>query len=364
MERWRAWIQRGAYAAALLITVTAALLWLTSYARNEMYVRAVEKQRQEVNRQIQALSPDQTDPAATLPLLDAARAIPGGYADRDAGKPWLMGFGLYQGDKLGGEAKAIYQRLLLQVMLPRIVLRLEERLRQNAGNPGYLYDTLKIYLMMDDPERFDAKAVKGWMEQEWQLNLPRTVGREQRDHLSAHLDALLEQAPLKSPIALDSGLIQNSRAVLNQVPLSQRIYERIKQNQRSAGAPPDIGLTLAAGPDTPRVFDRKSGQPLNSGVPGLYTYKGYYQFFLRREPESWSVTWPTKAGFWERRSRSPTTRRSGSKSRTTCAGCIWATTCGSGRSCWPTSSSRALTVRTPRSTSCRCYPNQPRPCAR
>ncbi|KAB2924334.1 MAG: type VI secretion system membrane subunit TssM, partial [Candidatus Contendobacter sp.] len=285
VERWRAWIQRGAYAAALLVTVTAALLWLTSYARNEMYVRAVEKQRLEVNQQIQALSPDQTDPAAALALLDAARAIPGGYADRDAGSPWLMGFGLYQGDKLGGEARAIYQRLLLQALLPRVILRLEERLRQNTGNPGYLYDTLKIYLMMDDPERFDAKTVKGWMEQEWQTNLPRTINREQRDHLSAHLDALLEQAPLKSPIALDNGLIQSSRAVLNQVPLSQRIYERIKQNQRSAGNPPDIGLTLAAGPDAPRALERKSGQPLNSGVSGLYTHNGYYQFFLNENPK-------------------------------------------------------------------------------
>ena len=285
VERWRAWIQRGAYAAALLVTVIAAALWLTSYARNDLYVRAVEKQRLEVARQIQALSPDQTDPVAALPLLDAARAIPGGYGDHDAGKPWLMGFGLYQGDKLGGEALAIYQRLLGQAFLPRIILRMEERLRQNAGNTGYLYDTLKVYLMMDDPERFDARIVKTWLEQEWQTHLPRSVDREQRDRLTAHLDALLEQAPLKSPIALDSTLIQNIRGLLNQVPLAQRIYERLKQNQRSAGAPPDIGLTLAAGPDTPRVFDRKSGQPLNSGVIGLYTYNGYFQFFLGENPK-------------------------------------------------------------------------------
>ena len=285
VERWRAWIQRGAYATALLVTVTAALLWLTSYARNEMYVRAVEQQRLEVNKQIQALSPDQTDPAATLALLNAARAIPGGYADRNAGSPWLMGFGLYQGDKLGSEAQAIYQRLLLQTLLPRIILRLEERLRQNVSNASELYDTLKIYLMMNDPERFDAKTVKAWMEKEWQTHLPRTVNREQRDQLSTHLDALLEQAPLKSPIALDGGLIQNSRALLNQVPLSQRIYDHIKNNQRRAGSPPDLGLTLAAGPDTPRVLNRKSGQPLNSGIPGLYTYNGYYQFFLNENPK-------------------------------------------------------------------------------
>ncbi len=285
VERWRAWIQRGAYAAALLVTVTAAALWLTSYARNELYVRAVDKQRLLVEQQIKALAPDQTDPVAALPLLDAARAIPGGYGDRGAGKPWLMGFGLYQGGKLGGEARSIYERLLVQALLPRLILRMEERLRQNAGNPGYLYDTLKAYLMLDDPQRFDAPTVKGWMEQEWQANLPRTVGREQREQLSAHLDALLELAPLQLPIALDGTLIQNTRTLLNQVPLSQRIYERLKQNPRGAGIPPEMGLTIAAGPDTPRVFDRRSGQPLNTGIPGLYTYRGYYQFFLNESPK-------------------------------------------------------------------------------
>lgn len=285
VERWRAWIQRGAYAAAVLITVVAALLWLTSYARNQLYVQAVEKQRQTVDQYLKALPPAQIDPAAALGLLDAARAIPGGYADRDAGKPWLMGFGLYQGDKLGGEARAIYQRLLAETLLPRIILRMEERLRQNAANPGYLYDTLKVYLMLDDDaEHFDAPAIKQWMEQEWQTNLPRTFTKEHRAALSAHLDALLEQAPLKSPIALDGALIQQVRAALNQVPLSQRIYNRIQQDQRRTGVPPDLGLTLAAGPDAPRVFERKSGEPLSGGIPGLYTYAGYYQVFLKENP--------------------------------------------------------------------------------
>ncbi|HPF57524.1 MAG TPA: type VI secretion system membrane subunit TssM [Candidatus Competibacteraceae bacterium] len=284
VERWRAWIQRGAYAAALLITITAAVLWLTSYARNEMYVQAVEKQRLEVEKQITALSPDQTDPAAALSLLNAARAIPGGYDDRNAGVPWLMGFGLYQGYKLGGEAILIYERLLIQAFLPRIVLLMENRLRQNVSDPGYLYNTLAVYLMMDDPERFNAKAIKDWMEQDWQSHLPRNFTREQREQLLAHLDALLAQAPLESPIALDSVLIQNTRGLLNQVPLSQRIYERLK-SQRGSEVPPEIGLTVAAGPDTPRVFNRKSGQPLNTGVPGLYTYQGYYRFFLKASPK-------------------------------------------------------------------------------
>ncbi|PIE83130.1 MAG: type VI secretion system membrane subunit TssM [Candidatus Contendobacter odensis] len=280
VERWRAWLQRGAYAGALLITVLAAGLWVTSYARNEMYVRSVEKQRLEVENRIRALPASQSDPAATLALLDAARTIPGGYDDRDAGVPWLMGFGLYQGKKLGQEAQAIYEKLLIDAFLPRIILRMEERLRQNTDNPGYLYDTLRVYQMMDHSDHFDAATIKDWMEREWQAHLPRSFTQEHRKHLAMHLDALLKKAPLQSPIALDNALIRQIQKRLNQVPLAQRIYERLKQIQRVNGTPPMMGLTLAAGPDAPRVFERKSGQPMNTGIAGLYTYKGYYQFFL------------------------------------------------------------------------------------
>ena len=105
---------------------------------------------------------------------------------------------------------------------------MEERLRQNAGNTGYLYDTLKVYLMMDDPERFDARIVKTWLEQEWQTHLPRSVDREQRDRLTAHLDALLHDhavdyglwnklyaAELLREDMLDNGLAYNEDLLAN-----------------------------------------------------------------------------------------------------------------------------------------------------
>lgn len=284
VERWRAWMQRAAYLSALLITLGAAALWLTSYARNEMYIRAVEAQRLVLDKEIAVLSPDRTDPIAALPVLNAARALPGGYAERAQKAPWLMGFGLYQGEKLGGEARRIYESLLLRTFLPRIVLRIEERLREATNNPGALQNTLQVYLMLDDAQHFDAKVVQAWMEREWQIHLSPNVTRAQREQLSAHLAALLALAPLESPIALDSVLINNTRKLLNQVPVAQRVYESLK-SERGAHVPPDITLSAAAGPDAPRVFERKSGQMLNFGIPGLYSYAGYFQFFLKAQPQ-------------------------------------------------------------------------------
>ena len=282
VERWRAWIQRAAYVGALLITVAAAALWLTSYARNEMYIRAVEAQRLVLNKEIAALAPDRTDPIAALPALNAARALPGAVAEPEQKAPWLMGFGLYQGEKLGTAAQRIYQSLLLRAFLPRIVLRIEERLRESSNNPGELQNTLKVYLMLDDPKRFEAAAVQAWMEREWQLHLSPNVTRAQREQLAAHLAALLALAPLETPIALDTVLINNTRKLLNQVPVAQRIYASLK-SERSARLPPDITLNSAAGPDAPRVLQRKSGQLFNVGIPGLYSYNGYFQFFLKQQ---------------------------------------------------------------------------------
>ena len=56
------------------------------------------------------------DPLAVLPLLDAARALPGGYADAGKPVPWLTRLWLYQGDKLGQQARVTYRRLLDQTL--------------------------------------------------------------------------------------------------------------------------------------------------------------------------------------------------------------------------------------------------------
>ena len=55
------------------------------------------------------------------------------------------------------------------LFLPRLILSLEEQLRQPGNNPDFAYEALKVYLMLDDREHFDAEAVKAWMVLHWQL---------------------------------------------------------------------------------------------------------------------------------------------------------------------------------------------------
>jgi len=300
LERRRAWLQRGAYAGALVLTGLLAALWFTSYVRNSNYINEVNQQVQQLQTGLQNLSSsNRRDVLAVLPLLDAARTIPGGYQDRDKGTPLLMGLGLYQGEKLGAEAAvAAYRRLLDTVFLPCILLRLKEQLDQRSANPDYLQEALKVYLMLNDPAHFNASTVKNWLIQDWS----RQANTEQRQSLQDHLDALLEKLPVPLPVDPDTELIQRVRERLSQIPLAQRLYARLKGERSSDNLPP-FRISEAAGRDAPLVFVRRSGQPLSEGVPGFYTSAGHHRFTQANQEqlkelvtESW-VWGPQAQGF-------------------------------------------------------------------
>jgi type VI secretion system protein ImpL len=277
-ERRRLWLRRGAYAGAAAIALLAAAAWTTSYSRNRSYVAEVAGSVADIERRIEALTPKDRDPLGVLPLLDAARAIPGGYGERDSGTPWSMGLGLYQGDKLGSQATRAYRRLLHKALLPRVMLRLEDQIRQGAADPEYLYDALRIYLMLDDADRYDPAAVQLWVTRDWERSLPRGTTQEQQEALRGHLAALLEEPPSPLPLALDGRLIQSARDVLNNAPLASRIYARL-QREGIGGGMPDFTIAGAAGDLAVLVLTRPSGKPLTQGIPALYTYAGYHRGF-------------------------------------------------------------------------------------
>jgi len=278
LERRRLWIRRGAYAGVAGIALLAAVAWTTSYTRNRAYVTEVAGSVSAIEGQIEALAPSDRNPLGILPLLDAARAIPGGYGERDAHAPWSMGLGLYQGDKLGSQASRSYRRLLHKTLLPRVMLRLEDQIRGGAADPDLLYETLGVYLMLDDPARYDPAVVQRWVTRDWERNLSRGTTKEQQEALRGHLTALLETPPTPLPLELDGRLIQEARDILNNAPLATRIYERLKRDGVGPDIP-DFTIAQAAGDLSRLVLTRPSGKPLTQGIPALYTYAGYHRGF-------------------------------------------------------------------------------------
>ncbi len=285
VERRRFWMQNAAYALAGLVLLGAAGAWLTSFTGNTGKIGEVEDSIAAYNAATAGLSFDAVEDAdlkRILPALNELRNMPTGYAVQDETVPLTMTLGLYQGDKLGAQARAAYRRGLSSLFLPRLLVRLEGQLRDNIGRPDYLYEALKVYLMLGRQGPVDADLVRQWLVLDWNATFPGQVNEAVRGPLVEHLDALLEE-PLKQ-IPLDGPLVQRVQQSLRAFPLSERAYAVIKQSPEARKLTP-WRASEKIGADGNRVFLRRSGKPLSEPIPGLYTYNGFQSVFLPQVTE-------------------------------------------------------------------------------
>jgi type VI secretion system protein ImpL len=271
LERRRRWLQWGALGGALLLFVLLAAGIVGSYLRNGAYVKQMADRTADLARRVAAAQP-------MLPLLDAARTLPGGYAEREQSPPWSMRFGLYQGDKLGEAARIAYRRLLQETLLPRVQQRMEERLRRgNAGDADTLYETLRVYLMLGDPGHFDTGSLAGWLawdDPQAQPGLGEHGLRSLAGHEAALLESLREGQALPQ---VDGDLVAATRLALAQMPLQQRVYASLKRQVMASGLP-EFSAVSAGGAEAASVLVRRSGEPLTRGIDGMFTVAGHERF--------------------------------------------------------------------------------------
>lgn len=280
-ERRRATLHWVSLALAAMISVGAIVAWTISYTRNKAYIAEIETKIQAVSKRVGGLDArGSSDIVGLLPILQAVRDIGNTSAVGADDAPLSMRFGLYQGDKLRAAANAAYRRLLQDAFLPRWQAGIEERLRtRGQTNPELLYEALKAYIMLSDPQHFDSEALKAFVTADWESSLPRDITTEQRRDLAVHLDTLLSAGATASPVLADRQLIASTRDALSRTPIAQRIYNRLKRLEIGASLP---AFTVAgvAGPSAPLVFVRASGQPLTNGIPGLFSVDGYRKTFV------------------------------------------------------------------------------------
>ena len=275
-ERRRRLIDTGMLAGALVVALLVGAALTVSYLRNERLVDQADAAAAALAR-LATAAPTEGDELAVLQLLDAARALPAGYAARGEAVPLLSRMSLYQGEKLGDGAQATYRRLLRSTLQARIVARMEQVLRRGAANSQDLvYETLRVYLMLGQRQHFDAAAVQAWVEFDWRRSLPRADDAE-RARLLAHLAALLEADAAAEPVQLDAALVAQARELLADMSLSDRIYSLVKR-QVAAERLPELSVNRALGRDASGVLARASGASLARGVDGLYSVAGYRRF--------------------------------------------------------------------------------------
>ncbi len=288
-RRRRALLEGGLAGVGACGVAAAGLLSWQAYADTRERIAALGERLPAIQRHVaSAKGAPATDLPALLPALDAlAQAGPAAEDPREAGllQRGARAVGLDRSEMLLAAAHDSYERTLREAFLPRIAARLEQRLR--AGEREHvelIYDTLKAYLMLFGGRRFDRDALRAYLLADWQQTLPAATTAEQQAALRRHLDRLLAGGEVGAPSAADPQLVASSRALVGSVPLAQRAYQRLRQLDLAAGAAP-FSVESIGGAAARRVFVRASGQPLDQGVPALYTRAAFQQTLPERTRE-------------------------------------------------------------------------------
>ena len=281
----RAWMMRlGAAGLACLVAVVGvAALVQTSSVNNG----AITKENKALDAYIAAVKTLPLDPVndaaleKVAPVLDLARALPYGTEVPATESQWFPG--LSQMGKLGTGADQIYANALNNILLPRLLWRLEGQMRDQMTNPPFLYEATRTYLMLGGDGPLDRPAIKEWMRLDWEASFPGPLGKPLRDSLAAHLDTLLN-LPM-THVKLDGALVDDARRTFSRVSLSERVYQVIKRSPEAVALKPWIPAE-AAGPSGATLFTRHSGVPLTEGLSGFYTTNGFYTVVLPLLPKA------------------------------------------------------------------------------
>lgn len=287
----RARIIKGClYASLAMLALCASGLWVVSYARNRDLVRDTQAAAIDFNLQAGALAGETVvadhDFARVLPLVFKLRNLPAGYAERHVGTPLLSTMGLSQRERLHASAEQVYRVGLERLLRPRLMFRLEEVLEANKSDPSFIYEALKVYMMIAGVVPSDRELVTAWMRNDFAEHLyPGSANAGFRTALEEALSAMLDlegnDAPLVEP---NTALIADCQRILARLNIADRAYQLLRSQARAAIAP-DWVAARHGGPDFATVFDSVAGDGADQiSVAGFYTYAGFRHALVERLP--------------------------------------------------------------------------------
>ena len=267
--------------AALLVAAVAA--WTLGFVANRDRQFAQERALTEWIAQAEPIAKHRlaAPDAALAPVLPALDQVAQLQIAAAQPLPWYQRLGLSQQGLLEAQAGVAYRKALRDILLPRLVLRLERQMAVRIDEPDYLLEALKVYLMLGGRAPADGDLVAGWFALDLQHNDPALA-----DPMAPHLAALANELPgIEARPTLDAGLLARAQTTIAKIPLAKRAWEALLASDAVHDLPPWT-ITEHAGPNASATLVRRSGRPLGAPVSGIFTHAGFYEVFLPILPET------------------------------------------------------------------------------
>jgi len=282
-------VKIGAYAVLGLVCISLAGLWWVSYGRNSSLIASIHDFVIDYRKKSGALDEEtkvaDRDFARVLPALHELANMPAGHARSGDPTPVAETFGLSQRARLNLSGESTYETALYRLFRPRLMYRIEERMRDNITNPGFLIGALPVYLMMSGGMAMDRERVIQWWLEDWTENLFRGPGNAAgRQALRYHLTNLVALDPPSGLAALevDPVLVREAQRTIARISVADRAFELLRSESRR-NKDRDWSVRRKAGQDADLVFEAGRGIELDAiKVPFFYTYAGFQQDFLGR----------------------------------------------------------------------------------
>ncbi|HWL85248.1 MAG TPA: type VI secretion system membrane subunit TssM, partial [Polyangiaceae bacterium] len=275
-DRQRRLLTRGAFAlAALLLGACLVLPASCTFVRNHELVSSTG----EIATNLEQVKwGEGTSLKDGMPHLDAAQARLKQLEEwTEDAPPFGLRWGMYVGTTLDEGLRSLYGAVLTRAAVARAHTELETRLRQMDAGPirttenfSRDYDTLKLYLMMGEPQHMDPDWAAQRMVQVWTETSHARVPDEEHliiDHVQYYFQ-LLKKGGLP-PWTVDDKIVTRARSILSQVPQVDRLYGALVRDANTE-LPTITRQTIFQGSVAPFVQSR-----VGAKVDGAYTKDGW-----------------------------------------------------------------------------------------
>lgn len=266
--KFNVYLQWGIAAACSVLVITLVANWVRDFSINIAELNSIEQ----ALAQYQMMSTSQSSVNMQDSLSQLGRLANASANAQHANIPWAIRTFLPQDIAIYNKASQAFQQTVQLTAEKQLHQALQDQLNDpNKINASQLYNTLRAYLMLSEPQQFNASYVMAMLDNSWRDKLNPV----QLAQMNNYMIAAFTQP---TALSLDDSLINQTRMVLNAMPkaaLAEALISASLSNTQ------DLALTMPIVDNTP-IFNSSVTKLI---IPAAFTAQEFANIYDNVAPQ-------------------------------------------------------------------------------